>query len=565
MSLERWRRWGATGVVAFAAGCAPAKPRVQLGGGEAPPQYGKDNKLPYKRVDHWVFSDPTQPLSAVETQLKVRFERAFPNAQFSRPLTCLAREHGAFMSKYGAIGDEVLQRELAGHCGAATIGHILMQVYPNDGTALDAPLSDELLADIVQRLPIGSGPFSAFGVTALYTGPNVLVALDTALPPVTMEVQEPDANRTVRVTGEVFADLSSVSASITQGELGAADCTVLSEPAWPKFAFGCAMAVGDHEAWVALSGTTKGGEGTRQIATLPAHTKDWSPPSEYQRKRVSLPAGVDTRRAIASVLNSFRAELKVPPVEFAAEQSEAIQAPYANFFDHDPSPHEDAPIRTVMERGERVGGEGPVSYAWTCDGVAHDGGPADWLAGRLLDSTTRQGFAGETFSHVAIATHGDPEVGFAAAAVFYELLPPTRETELADELARSLAAARRKKKTRRHPNPPEIDAAAAEIAAGAPPPEAMAAALRRANANPRKLALLDAMGLLLGDRDSDYAIPSPLPDALIEPRVLEYGVAVTHVFHRTRGWARPMAIIWFYTEAPAASKTLAMNITSASR
>src|SRR5207244_10231811 len=136
---------------------------------------------------------------------------------------------------------------------------------------------------------------------------------------------------------------------------------------------------------------------------LLAHARGSSPAAAYERTRLTLPPGVDTRRAIASLLNSFRAELSVPPVEYGLAQSEAIEFTYAELFDLEASwvmesapptrPQKDSDrydrLHRLMERGDRIEGVGPVCDGWTNDDIAFDGDASDWLVGRLLDPPSR--------------------------------------------------------------------------------------------------------------------------------------------------------------------------------
>lgn len=271
--------------------CAPAQQRA------VPPAPAEPGELPeahFKRVDEWRFVDPETPVSPVEQQLKRQFERVFANAQFSAAYTCLAREDGNFYDKYRARPEEWLGEQMAGRCAAPTASNWSTRVYYSDGTMLDSPLSDAMLNDISTRFAAVFEPFSVFGITAQYSGPNVLVTVETASLRATIQIGEPDAERNVLVKGEVFGDFQQARAIINQGEVGSAACDAEPTVKWPEYEFKCNMAPGDEEAWVSLL-AANGPNGTESpLVELPAHRVGWVPPAEYHRTPFALPSSSGT-------------------------------------------------------------------------------------------------------------------------------------------------------------------------------------------------------------------------------------------------------------------------------
>jgi hypothetical protein len=512
----------------------------------------KPPELPFKRVDAWRFVDLDVPPTPVEQQLKRQFERVFAKAQYSPEYTCVAREDANFFEKYTARPEEWLDEQMLGRCGAPTAGNTTSRIYYSDGTMLDGPLSDAVLNDISTKFAADmTAAFTVFGVTARAIGPNMLVLVETASPEATIHIGAPDADRNVLVKGEVFGDFQRASAVINRGEAESAVCDADRDVPWPKYAFKCNMAPGDEEAWVSLSATAGEDDWESPLVELPAHRAGWVPPTEYHRSRLALPGQVDTRTALVTAINERRVKIGRQPLHLAAEQSTFMQPVYEQAFQLNANGDwiGDNPQRQQMLRGDRV--NGAVSFGRIASGIAFDGDAADWLAYRLLFPIARETLMASSFDEIAIATHGDPAVGFGAAAVVYTLLTPKRENALADELATSIAKGRKGRPTQRLENPPELVAAAREVARGDLPLNALPTALARANLSlkgSRQLAGL-FLPLGLGERDSPRVTP------LLAAKTLAYGIVVTHIREPSYGWASPVAFVWFYTDRPPARQT----------
>jgi hypothetical protein len=177
--------------------------------------------------------------------------------------------------------------------------------------------------------------------------------------------------------------------------------------------------------------------------------------------------------------------------------------------------------------------------------LALDGDAADWLDFHLLFPMDRYRLMQDGLDEIAIATHGDPAVGFGAAALVYRLLTPAREAELGNELAESIAEARKGRPTQRLENPPELEATALEIAKGRQPHKAFSATLMRLNIGSKNSRYLAGLVFPL-DGGPPLSPVAPLRNA----KALTYGIVVTHVTEPSSGWARPMAFVWFVTERP---------------
>jgi hypothetical protein len=517
--------------------CGPVRPRA-----ETPPaaQLPDTVDVGFKRVDDWTFVDLELPLTSVEQQLKRRFERIFSNARHSSAYQCLAREKANFYEKHSAFPDQNLGMDMMGRCRAPIPGQFGFRIYYADGTLLDSPLSDAYLADMSRKLVEGLPPFTAFGVAARSLGPNVLVVLETAKPEATINLGEPDASGNVVIEGEVVGYFESANVTINQGVAGSASCERADDVEWPKYRFQCAMAPGDTEAWVTLSGFGPDGWETL-LSSLSVHDAGWVPPSRYQRAAPALPEHVDTRQALLSAINHLRVEQGKRALDPAPEQSDFIAPIYERMFLR--WAEGDLPLRAQLLRGEHVSGH--VGWGRVATGIAFDGDASDWLVWSLKSPVNRATLMSDAFNQVAIATHGDPSVGFGAVAAVYRVLTDENDTALGEALAASIATHRGKLKTTRLDNPPELEALAEQIAAGAPPRKALEAALQRANFSSRGSRYVDGFFVPLSDKGLDS-----LPPLLGDPKELSYGTVVVHLPDATSGWYTPVAVIWYTTLPP---------------
>ena len=530
------------GMVRSMVACAPPR------SGMLPSKSAQDSDLPeahFKRVDTWHFVDVNAPLTPAEHQLKQQFERVFPNAQYSPEYTCLAREDGNFYDQYAARPDESLSEQMAGRCGTPTVSNWSTRVYLSDGTILDSPLSDAMLNDISTRFAAAHTNFTVFGVTARYTGPNMLVTVESASPAATIHVSEADADRNVLVKGEVFGDFDRAHAIINQGETGSADCEADKDVEWPNYAFKCPMAPGDDEAWVSLLASGRRGW-ENPLVELPARRAGWVPPAEYQRIKLELPKLVDTRTALVTAINELRAKLGRRPLHLAIEQSAFMQPIYERAFALNAGGEWtfDNAMREQMLKGDRV--EGAVSWGRIASGIAYDGNAADWLAYRMLFPVARNTLMAAGIDEIAIATHGDPAVGFGAAAVVYTLVTPEREAAMAEVLAGAIEKARKSRPTKRLENPPELVTAAHEVARGRQPIDALPTVLKQLNLVTQRSLYLTGVFLSFGSDGLGAARLTPL----LAAKSLSYGIVMTRVADPKYGWVTPVAFVWFVTEHP---------------
>ncbi|HXK20193.1 MAG TPA: hypothetical protein VNG33_20415 [Polyangiaceae bacterium] len=501
--------------------------------------------IPFKRVDEWRFVDLAQPPSAVETQLKRHFERLLPNAQYSAAYTCVAREDANFRKEYAAMPEEELGQLIAGRCGAPSGGTWASVDQISDGTILDNPLSPQVLNDVSTQLLDDLPPFTVFGITARYVGPNALVMLETASPGATIHIDEPDAKRQVRVRGRILGDAKHATARINQGELRTATCDADADAELPDYTFRCPLAAGDAEAWGTVSADDGEGGSENPLVDLPARDAGWTAPVEYRRKRLTLPEQVDTPTALVMAINELRARLDREKLTFAADQSRFMHPSYDQAFALNAKGDwlGDYVYRQQMLRGDRV--DGDVSWGRITSSIAFDGDAADWLSSRLRLPISRDTLMNEHVDQIAIATHGDASIGFGAAAVVYTLLTPKRENTLVEKLAQSIAKLRGKRPTQRLDNPRELEVAAREVAAGHQPLSAFGAALRQANLGRKDNQYLAAIVLPLESTDAEGSKAFKL---LLNEPVLTYGIVGSRVRSSDYNWVSPFALVWYITK-----------------
>ncbi len=522
-----------------ATACAPAQPRLTSAVPAVPPELPE---APFKRIDEWRFVDLEAPLTPAEIQLERQFERVFSNARYSPEYTCLAREDGNFYEATGGRPEEFLGEQMAGRCRTPTSGDWYNRTYFSDGTILDSPLSEVTLTDISTRFAAVLTPFTVFGVSARYKGPNMVVTVETASPEATIRISEPDANHNVRVSGEVSGEFIRANALINQGEAGSALCQEDEAVDLPKYAFTCAMAPGDAEAWVSVS-ATNAHHWEAPLGELPAHRAGWVPPQTYHRIRKPLPKQGDTRTALVTAINETRQKIGRRPLSFAAEQSAFMQASYEQAFELNARGDwlGDTQQRKQMLRGERV--SGAVTRGNIASGIAFDGDAADWLAYRLLFPISRYTLMTGDADAIAIATHADPAVGFGAAAVVYRVLTPERDAALSDALAASIAQARKGRPTQRIENPHELEVTARQLAEGSQSLSELYAALVRSNMAAKGTRYMAGLYVPLGGEP-----PLSRIAPLLDINSLTYGIVVAHVTEASTGWAHPVAFVWFLTE-----------------
>jgi len=534
-------------VLAGLACCGPTKGRAVTA--PAAPQE-KRLSVTFKRVDRWRFVDRDLPPTPAELQLKEHFQRVFANAQFSEAYTCLAREYANFWEQQQAVPDESLEMEMAGRCGVADSGYWASREQFSDGTLLDKPISPEVLADITTNLSRDLPTFSVFGISARDVGPNAFVSLYVASPGASMHVGTPDEARNVRVEGTLFSDYRHANAVINQGESGSERCDPDPQAQIPNYAFTCSMAAGDDEAWITVSADNGGSSWEYPLVLLPARRSGWVPPKEYHRHRLSLPEQVDTAASLLAYINDLRRKLGRSELTLAREQSAAMQPIYERMFPVDVAGDwaRDTEFRSEMLKGKAI--RGPIWWGRAAIGIAFGGDAADWLAFRLESPIFRETLMDPLADQLGIAIHGDPAVGFGAAAITYSFFTPQREQLFADDIATRIAELRGKLPTRRVANPLELERAAREIAAGAESPKLFASVLTRLNFTSKGPQYLDGVLLDLPKGGLDF----DLPPALREEDELVHGVVTTHYHYPGDDWSRLVAFVWFAAERPSPQK-----------
>jgi hypothetical protein len=332
-------------------------------------------------------------------------------------------------------------------------------------------LSPELLADVARDF-ISLPNFNAFGITARRIGTRALVHLQVVALDGSMHVGTPDEEGSVRVEGSFVRDFTRVRALINHGDFGSEPCEVDATVSLPHYAMTCRMAVGDDEAWIELQASHEVGSWQHMVGQLRARRRRSVPPAEYQRVRLELPAHRDSAGALVAFVNQSRAKLGVRPLAFSREQSSAIQPVYDEMFQMNVGGNwtGDADLRAEVLQGKAF--EEDIQQGRIVAGIAFDGDAADWLSYRLKFPDWREALMNGDADEIAVATRGDPAVGFGALAALYSFFTPAREQDFADDFAAGVARLRDKLPTRWLKNPAVIEEAARQVAAGRETPDA---------------------------------------------------------------------------------------------
>lgn len=459
----------------------------------------------------------------------------------------MARERASFLERHDASPDEILEQDILGRClvpeyGSGWWGRLLY----SDGTLLDSPLSSEVLADITTNLQKSVPPFTVFGLTARSLGASAIVLFQYGSPRASIRASTADEGRSVRVEGGLRGGLVRPGAIINQGEFGTEDCQRNWGMALPRYSFTCQMAPGDDEALVVVFAIEEAANWERPVAHLPVRTASFAPPSEYQRPRPNLSPHLGTAEAISTFVNDARVSLGRKPFEFSPEQSAVMEPLYEKAFRITAGGdwEGDRELRMEALRGTGIGE--PIWWSRSVSGIAFDGNASDWLAYRLRDPMWRKALMDPRGDRLALTTQADPAVGFGALATIYSLVTPERLLGLSDDVMEVVADAREEPKVELPENPPELLKAAASVASGESSPEsAFAASLAQLNVGSGSDYV---EGVFLST--AQISSGAELPDELLDPDELTYGVVTTFYEDPSELWAHVVVFVWFLGERP---------------
>src|SRR6185369_17690685 len=100
----------------------------------------------------------------------------------------------------------------------------------------------------------------------------------------------------------------------------------------------------------------------------------------------------------------------------------------------------DNQMRAELLRGRAV--DEPIFSARITLGIAYKGDAGDWLAARMAQPSSRETLMDPDADLLALATHGDPRLGFAVSAATYTLFDEKKEQRIADLMSARITKAR---------------------------------------------------------------------------------------------------------------------------
>ena len=499
------------------------------------------------RAMSWQFKELDGPKNDLETQLGDAFLRTIEGASSSPEYDCVAREMAAFYARYRASPDELLRRWMVGRCKAPDVFYwnSWLDIYLNGG-AISVPFTAPELDAVVPKLITPHPPpkVTSFGVAMRAVDADAVAILVTADPPGTAHASVPDAQGALRIEIGFPQSQYTVRAVMNQGETASVNCQ--SDPTTDpsRYAFSCQMAASDNETWIEVLAATNRGDLERPtvdiLAERPAATH-----ADYRKPYVVLPPAANTADALLAGINGIRARAGAAPLRLATAQSRAVQEIQKAIFQIQADMDDDADnqVRTELLRGRAV--DAPIFSARITLGIAYKGDAGDWLAARMVQPSSRETLMDPDADLLALATHGDPRLGFAVSAATYTLFDEKTEQRIADLMAARITKARGKLKMTRLTPTPDLSAVAGQVAAGAvDPARGFRAALTRMNLKSKQY-FAGELYVLNSANDAPQ-----FDEEVLQRPGLEYGLLVTHYKRPTDDWHHPVVFIWYATDRP---------------
>jgi hypothetical protein len=527
-------------------GCAPHKPPSGAQPSSTRAGQQDDKKNHYLRPFAWKFRELERPVNALERGFEAPLRAALNGARWSDEYACVAREIAAFDAEHDALPDDMLQRWMAGRCGAPEAFFWVSRINLFDvGTDYGVPLSSALTQQMLTFLvPPNTVRANQFGFAVHNAGNftiGVLTHADVAA--VNVHAQAPDAQGNVRIEGEFTAPYHESEALINQGTIGTGWCTAAEALRMPRFGFVCPMAPADDEAWVEI----RAGDDTnfldRSLDVLAE--RPTARHADYHKPYVSFPDAVYTDSALVRTINELRAQAHASPLRFSEPegrlirqlQKQVVEEQVANDGDFD------LQIRKELLAGRAI--QEPILSAQVTLGVAYRGDVGDWLGARLVEPTSRALLLDSNADVLALAGYTDPETGFGASVVAYSLFDSAELKKITQELSAALERQRGKLPSHRLETPAELQAAADRVIAGSEPGPALQGALRLLNLKSKEY--LEGVTLQWPPSQADISQLSPLlhlPD-------LRYGLLATHAKRPDEDWHHGVLFVWFEAERPS--------------
>lgn len=253
-------------------------------------------------------------------------------------MNCVARELGHHVGRTGREGDETLERFAAQACGLSTTNIATRGQFFETTGQMTAEQAAARFGDALRSL--AAQPLFAMehqvGGWLGPVGKRWVVMLAAAPIPVALDPRPRSAgpDGSVRLTGRLVDDAVRVSAQITHGPFGVAQCAVDPEVELPAFDIECPTDRGDAVATVSIGAFQAGRLLGRMVGAVQVWPKGKGPRRfEPVVGGTALPA--DPRAwgpVVAESINTRRRELGLEAMAFDPAQSEGIQ-PLAEPFE----------------------------------------------------------------------------------------------------------------------------------------------------------------------------------------------------------------------------------------
>jgi len=336
--------------LALAAGCGA---ELEDGGGIAVPQFPepyeveriKAQPLPPEAemfrtagvdVPQWQLAGPMPTRTSTDAYpgddvasrvLAAHIEQYGREARMTLGMACVAREVGRVVLAYGQAPSTRLYDFILARCGAG-VGTVALSTWQTTGSPLDPAAAEARIDQALARPPAGVIASPGLVLGGWYgesDGQRLLVLVHgwerLGLAPVPMDAR---GRQFVTVQGTKPSGVESVTALITHGESGFADCRSVGGEG-RKFTLRCPVLASDSAAWIDV--IENGRRRALRTKTLTLFVSpDGTMPEVYVEPVITTTAIGDstTAQRIGDAINDLRNQHGLPLVSLEVRQSEEV-------------------------------------------------------------------------------------------------------------------------------------------------------------------------------------------------------------------------------------------------
>jgi hypothetical protein len=504
----------ATILASLAIGCggpgrSPASPGSNGGGSSFPSARDLDaladepapdplQSLAAHDVDEWQLLGPFPERIAVAADVEdtawdlvlvAEAQRRIGLIVPTAPMRCVAREVGNFYLENGGEPGHSLGRYFASRCNASVARTTFAWVH---GTIPEAVTDEEIFAQwrdsLVESVRnVATGGAMTAGVWFGRKGDEAVAVAAAGRRSLLIDpvAEIPGKDGKFSVVGEMILPASQVSAVVSRGRYGYAECTPNPEVGLPRFAFDCEVDPGDESAIVSIGYVPPGrilGENGVNLLVWPAGR----PTAVYRRpsygEKHTVTSAFAARSRFIELLNAVRDEAGLEPVEEAPLQSEIASQLAPHYF-----------AALIGETSETIADSVALGMiaGWSVEGILQSGHfTTSWVAGtndvdRLLSEALeypqgRSALLDPDVEKIAVGAlvDADSEAPVLAAVIgTYELFSETEHAANVQQVYASFEKARSKQGMRPSDRLVEIEGlsmeAAGMVQAGVAPEEAL--------------------------------------------------------------------------------------------